>query len=327
MPPNRSRTRGRWLLALAGVLALLLLTAPAAMAQEPPAQPQQQPTDQAKKGSCDHIANPVLRKVCEAGTAPAGAIGGAVTGATAGVVATAGDSALRSFTNAVAQAGQWFLDKVGRLINGSTSPDVMRASWFVSQYRIMLAIAIIFSLPMLLISVAQSIVKGDISQAIRSAFVYLPIAGIFSFAAPACAQILIDATDWLSSAIGHNASANAEKFLHDAGGWLGALGAGTANPVAPVFGVLLAAIIVVVGAISIWIELILRSAAIYISVLFLPVAFGAMVWPRGWAWCKRLIEFLIAIIFAKVFIVAIINRAWPAAGWATSSRACWPAAP
>jgi len=310
MLPDRSRTRGRRLLALAGVLALLLLAAPAAMAQEAPAQQQEQPTDQtAKKGTCDQIANPVLRKVCEAGTAPAGALSGAVTGATAGVVATAGDSALRSFTNAVAQAGQWFLDKVGRLINGSTSPNVMRASWFVSQYRIMLAIAIIFSLPMLLISVAQSIVKGDISQAIRSAFVYLPIAGIFSFAAPACAQILIDATDWLSSAIGNNASANAEKFLHDAGGWLGALGAGTVNPVAPVFGVLLAAIIVVVGAISIWIELILRSAAIYISVLFLPVAFGAMVWPRGWAWCKRLIEFLIAIIFAKVFIVAIINLA------------------
>jgi hypothetical protein len=173
----------------------------------------------------------------------------------------------------------------------------------------MLAIAIIFALPMLLVSVAQAIVRADLSQAIRSAFVYLPIAGVFSFAAPACAQILIDSTDWLSTAIGSNASANAEKFLHDAGSWLGALGAGTVNPVAPVFGVLLAAIIVVLGAISIWIELILRSAAIYISVLFLPIGFAAMVWPRGWPWCKRLIEFLVAIIFAKVFIVAIINLA------------------
>jgi hypothetical protein len=320
---DRRRARGRWLLALAGVLALLLLTAPAASAQQ--ASGQQQPgvttttqpggaTTQpggttAKKGTCDNVTNPVLRKVCQAGTAPAGAVGGAVTAATAGVVASAGDSALRSFTNAVAQAGQWFLDKVGKLINGSTSPNVTNAGWFISQYRIMLAIAIIFALPMLLVSVAQAIVKADMSQAIRSAFVYLPIAGVFSFAAPACAQILIDSTDWLTTAVGSNGAANAEKFLHDAGGWLGALGAGTANPVAPVFGVLLAAIIVVLGAISIWIELILRSAAIYIAVLFLPIAFAAMVWPRGWPWCKRLIEFLIAIIFAKVFIVAIINLA------------------
>src|SRR6266542_1828497 len=305
---DRRRARGRWLLALAGVLALLLLTAPAAFAQQAPGQ-QPPGNAAAKKQSCDNISNPVLRKVCQAGNAPAGAVGGAVTAATAGVVATAGDSALRSFTNAVAQAGQWFLDKVGKLINGSTSPNVETAGWFVAQYRIMLALAVIFALPMLLLSVAGSIIKADVSQAIRSAFVYLPIAGIFSFAAPACAQILINSTDWLSTAIGSNASANAEKFLHDAGGWLGALGAGTVNPVAPVFGVLLAAIIVVLGAISIWIELILRSAAIYIAVLFLPIGFAAMVWPRGWPWCRKLIEFLLAIIFAKVIIVAIINLA------------------
>jgi hypothetical protein len=305
---DRRRARGRWLLALAGVLALLLLSAPAAAAQQAPG-PQPPGDTTAKQRSCDNVSNPVLRKVCQAGTAPAGAVGGAVTAATAGVVATAGDSALRSFTNAVAQAGQWFLEKVGKLINGTTSPNVANAGWFVAQYRIMLAVAIIFALPMLLVSVAQAIVKSDLSQAIRSAFVYLPIAGVFSFAAPACAQILIDSTDWLTTAIGSNGSANAEKFLHDAGGWLAALGAGTVNPVAPVFGVLLAAIIVVVASISIWIELILRSAAIYIAVLFLPIAFAAMVWPRGWPWCKRLIEFLVAIIFAKVFIVAIINLA------------------
>jgi hypothetical protein len=61
--------------------------------------------------------------------------------------------------------------------------------------------------------------------------------------------------------------------------------------------------------VSIWLELLLRAAAIYISVLFLPLALAAMIWPAGWRWCRRLIEFLIAIIFAKVFIVAIINLA------------------
>jgi hypothetical protein len=66
---------------------------------------------------------------------------------------------------------------------------------------------------------------------------------------------------------------------------------------------------VVLGAFSIWLELLLRSAAIYVAVLFLPLGFAAMVWPAGWRWCRRLIEFLIAIIFAKVFIVAIIDMA------------------
>ncbi|HEX9343698.1 MAG TPA: hypothetical protein VF995_08810, partial [Actinomycetota bacterium] len=87
------------------------------------------------------------------------------------------------------------------------------------------------------------------------------------------------------------------------------IGAGTANPAVPVFGVLLGAMVVVLGAFSIWLELLLRSAAIYIAVLFLPIGLSAMIWPSGWRWCKRLIDFLIAIVFAKVFIVAIINLA------------------
>jgi type IV secretion system protein TrbL len=165
---------------------------------------------------------------------------------------------------------------------------------------------VLIALPILLVSVAQAIVRVDAMQAIRSAFVYLPIAAIFSAVAPAIVQLLIDSSDWMSTAISHGASASAQKFMTDTGSWLGAVGAGTINPAVPVFGVLLGAIVVVLGAFSIWLELLLRSAAIYVAVLFLPLGFAAMVWPAGWRWCRRLIDFLIAIIFAKVFIVAII---------------------
>ena len=201
------------------------------------------------------------------------------------------------------------MNKVGALLNGTTSPDVVNAGWFTSQYRVMLALAVIVALPILLVSVAQAIVRADAMQAIRSAFVYLPLAAILSFVGPAIAQMLIGASDWMSSAVSHNAASDAQRFMSDAGGWLGALGAGTVNPGVPVFGVLIASMLVVLGAISIWLELLLRSAAIYIAVLFLPLGLAAMIWPAGLRWCKRLIEFLIAIIFAKVFIVAIINLA------------------
>jgi hypothetical protein len=173
----------------------------------------------------------------------------------------------------------------------------------------MLALAVIIALPILLVSVAQSIVRADGMQAIRSAFVFLPLAAILSAVGPAMAQMLIDVSDWMSAALGGNAAADAQKFMSDAGSALAGLGTGTLNPAAPVFGVLLGALIVTLGALSIWLELLLRAAAIYISVLFLPLALAAMIWPAGWRWCRRLIEFLIAIIFAKVFIVAIINLA------------------
>ena len=301
MRQDRRRAWARAVLVLIAVAALLVVVAPAALAQD-------QPTDPAQE-RCASIPNAVARNVCQAGTNPGQAVTSAVTGAAQNVVETAGDSALRSFTAAVASAGKFFLEKVGGLIQGTTSPDVVNADWFVSQYRVMLALAVVIALPILLVSVAQSIVRADGMQAIRSAFVFLPLAAILSAVGPAMVQMLINVSDWMSAALGGNASADAQKFMSDAGSALAGLGAGSVNPAAPVFGVLLGALIVTLGALSIWLELLLRAAAIYISVLFLPLALSAMIWPAGWRWCRRLIEFLIAIIFAKVFIVAIINLA------------------
>ena len=301
MHQDRRRAWARAVLVLVALTGLLVLVAPAAMAQGQPADPGQ--------GRCDSIPNPVARNVCQAGTNPGQAVTSAVAGAAQNVVSTAGDSALRSFTAAVAAAGKFFLDKVGGLIQGTTSPDVVNADWFASQYRVMLALAVVIALPILLVSVAQSIVRADGMQAIRSAFVFLPLAAILSAVGPAMAQMLINVSDWMSAALGGNAAGDAQKFMTDAGTALAGLGAGSVNPAAPVFGVLLGALIVTLGALSIWLELLLRAAAIYISVLFLPLALAAMIWPAGWRWCRRLIEFLIAIIFAKVFIVAIINLA------------------
>jgi len=311
------RAGARRLLLVAALLATSYLVAVPAFAAPPTTAPtaapaqtqgQQQAAATPPANDCAKLSGPA-KKLCDLAKHPGGAVSGAVGGAAAGVVSTAGDSALRSFTAAVASAGKWFLDKVGGLLRGTTSPNVVSAAWFVNQYRVMLALAVLIALPVLLVSVAQSIVRVDMMQAVRSAVVYLPIAAIFSAVAPAIVQLLIDSSDWLSTAITHSASASAQQFMTDTGGWLGAIGAGTANPAVPVFGVLLGAMVVVLGAFSIWLELLLRSAAIYIAVLFLPIGLSAMIWPSGWRWCKRLIDFLIAIVFAKVFIVAIINLA------------------
>jgi hypothetical protein len=318
----RERAWGlRLLLLTALAIASVLLVAPAALAQQAPTTTTAAPTTTApqQRDQCATVQTPIARQICQAGAGAGRSVGNALTGAATGVASAAGDSALRSFTSAVSSAGQWFLQKVGGLINGTTSPNVVNANWFGSQYRVMLALAVVISLPILLVSVAQAIVRVDAMQAIRSAFVYLPIAAIFSAVGPALAQIMIDSSDWMSTAISHNAAANAQHFMNQTGNWLGAIGAGTVNPAAPVFGVLLGAIVVVLGAFSIWLELLLRSAAIYVAVLFLPLAFAAMVWPAGWRWCRRLIEFLLAIIFAKVFIVAIIDMA--AAGLAAGGLA------
>ena len=77
----------------------------------------------------------------------------------------------------------------------------------------------------------------------------------------------------------------------------------------PLFGVFLGAIILAIGAFVLWLEMIIRDAAIYICVFFLPLTFVAMIWPATSRWARRLVELLVAIILAKFVIVAILSLA------------------
>jgi hypothetical protein len=301
--------RKRFLLTI--VLAALLLlgaasAAPSAMAQQPPTT--------TTAGRCDNVSNPLSARLCQSqGTA--NQTKDAATGAASNVVSSAGDSALRGLTAAVAAAGGWVLEKVGSAITATTSPSV-DAGWFVNQYQVMLALAMLLALPLLLFSIMQGMLRGDGSHIMRSAFIYLPLAGILSFVGPALVQLLIALADWMSLAVSANAASDAQKFMTETGSALTTLGAGTATPGVPVFGVLLGSLLILLGGFSIWLELLLRAAAIYVAVMFLPLGFAAMVWPAAWKWAKRLIEFLVAIVFAKVLIVAIISLA--ASGLANS---------
>ena len=125
MRRDRRHVRGRWLLALAGLLLVSYLLAPAAVAHPAPAasaqtapqptatttvppadQSQQAQQAQQKANRCDHLSNPVARNACRAATVPADLVGGAAASVAGNIVSSAGDSALRSFTNAVAAAGK-----------------------------------------------------------------------------------------------------------------------------------------------------------------------------------------------------------------------------
>jgi len=66
----------------------------------------------------------------------------------------------------------------------------------------------------------------------------------------------------------------------------------------------LGALLTAVLALVVWIELILREAAIYVAVAFLPITLAALVWPRTAHWARRLAEWLSAIVLAKFTIAA-----------------------
>jgi hypothetical protein len=80
----------------------------------------------------------------------------------------------------------------------------------------------------------------------------------------------------------------------------------------------LIALLIAVAAFVLWLELLIRAAAVYVAVLFLPLALATLVWPAVSHWCRRLVETLAALILSKFVIVATLSLA---AGAVTSGTA------
>ncbi len=222
------------------------------------------------------------------------------------------DTAQLAAVRTPAQAGiipaaVWVTGKVGGLIEKTTSPD-LTASWFEGQYGVMVGVAGALALLMLMLAIIQSVIRQDIDLLVRSAFGYLPMAFILAGVAIAATGLLVAITDDISRAVvsglGTEQSDNLLQSVGDA--YKNALDEGSGIPL---FGVFLGAIILAIGAFVLWLELIIRDAAIYVCVFFLPLTFVAMIWPATGRWARRLVELLIAIILAKFVIVAILSLA------------------
>ena len=80
------------------------------------------------------------------------------------------------------------------------------------------------------------------------------------------------------------------------------------------FVLLLVGLLVAAAAFVLWLELLVRAAAVYVAVLFLPLALAALVWPAVSHWCRRLVETLAALILSKFVIVATLSLAASAVG-------------
>jgi hypothetical protein len=115
-------------------------------------------------------------------------------------------------------------------------------------------------------------------------------------------------TDAMSAAVAKGAGLDAGHFM--ASVTLGLSGASaTGQPGAPGFLLFLGSLAVVFGAVMVWVELLLRSAAVYVTVLFLPLALASLAWPAISHWCRRLVDTLVALILGKFVIVTVLSLA------------------
>jgi hypothetical protein len=139
----------------------------------------------------------------------------------------------------------------------------------------------------------------------------VPVAFVLTGAAVAVVAMLLAVTDWACQAISGQAGPNSNEFFHDVAGAFSTItdDGGAAGAAPALFVALLASAFAALAALAVWVELLIRSAGIYVCVLFFPVVLVARIWPKLEKWATRLAEALTALILSKFVIVAVLSVA------------------
>jgi hypothetical protein len=250
-------------------------------------------------------APPVLSQLCDA----AGSVGTAVSGAAGAVAGSFGDAAVHAVTQWVIGGAVWFLDQVASAVTSTTQVNTT-ATFFTTHYAVMAAIAATVALPLLLASVIGGAIHGDVSRLGRAVAMTFA-AGLGTFAAVTITGLLLAVTDDLSARISAGMGADLNQSLHGVGTVLQQTGqltsVGTDGTAVPLFAGFLAAVVIVISALGVWIELVLREVAIYGALLFFPLALAGLVWDATARWARRLAEIIVSLILAKLVIVALLS--------------------
>jgi type IV secretion system protein TrbL len=240
-----------------------------------------------------------------------------------------GNSIFKQITSWVAEGTGWLMGKVIGAIEATSTPQLTTRG-FVTQYGKMAAIAALLGMAMLLLAVLEGAAQGNATLLVRVALVNLPLAFIATSVAYVVVQLLLVATDGLCQAVTSASHHSSQHFFEGAIGGLGKAGGnagkavgglGGAEPVGgtvgqvggtvavPLFVTFLAAIIGAFAAFFVWLELLMRDAAVYVVALFLPLALAASIWPRWSGALRRTAELLLVVISSKFVIVSILSLA------------------
>jgi hypothetical protein len=169
----------------------------------------------------------------------------------------------------------------------------------------MARIGLVIVLPLLMVNTIGALLRQDLGRLLRGFLVQLPLALLGAAVGIQLTVLGLAVTDSLCNYMTATLGSDTLQALKNLDGAIAILpldgGAG--------FVAALAEILVAIGALLIWLELVMRSAAIYASVFFLPLTLCALVWPTTARWAKRLVETLAALILSKFVIVAIITLA------------------
>lgn len=209
----------------------------------------------------------------------------------------------RRFNEWMTAGAVWLLRQAWHLMSATTEP-VLTGSAFTAEYRVMILIGLAAVTPLLGLAVIQAIARQDIGGLLRTALLRLPLALLLTGVVIELVSLGLQFTDQASVSLlaaGGDPAARAFGHIETA-----------LAPISPAiagFGGVLVVAVVGLVAFLLWVELAVRSAAVAVAALFLPLALSGLVWPATSHWARRLGETLAGLVLMKLVMAAVLALA------------------
>ena len=240
-----------------------------------------------------------------------------VTGAPGKIAEGAATGALNQLTEWMTDAATWTTKQIATGIQKTSTPE-LKASWYKERFGSMVALGLGLAALVTMMALASAAIRRD-PEALGATVYGMFRAGLGTGLVLVLTVLAVGVADEISNAIaGETLGQGAGQFWNDVGdAWGKDNFAGFGSAAIAFF----FAFVQVIAGLLVWIEMLLRSAAIYIAVLFLPAALAASIWPPLREWESRLVKVLFVLIAMKPVIITVLSLAGHAAAAAITGEA------
>lgn len=237
-------------------------------------------------------ADPVAHDLCLPLVGCAGQVAG-------DVASTAAHAVLGAVTAAIEQAGQWLINEAVGLAVGSITPE-LTSGGLATELTVMRNVVLMVALPVLCVATIGPVLRQDGRRLLRVWGIGLPVAIFGGLMVAQLTQLALGATDDLCAIF-------LSGGTRTAGSGFDTLLSTKSFLAMPLVVQILISGVAAAGALLVWLELVVRTAAVYVAVLFTPLALVAFIWPATAAAARRAVEMLAALVLSKFVIVATLN--------------------
>ncbi|MFF0460649.1 hypothetical protein [Streptomyces mexicanus] len=199
------------------------------------------------------------------------------------------------------EANIWFLRKMLELIQNTTKID-LTSPGVLKQYAVIFAVSSLLTLALWLIAVAKRAVRGvPFTTAVGEAVGFLMLQFVVNAFTPGAIALLMRALDEVTAVFEPYATSNFKPFLENI------LKIMAANPTEGVGQLLVVNLITLCGALLMWVELLIRSAAVYVAVALGPIVNAGLVDRDLWGKSKKWLGAIFAIGLSKPVLFALLG--------------------